>query len=332
MTNEVPETEIPQIPQDPSQKFFFPTDPNYGKGDKALIGVVGHGFVGKAVERSFMADVERFLVDPNYSTTLDQLIEQEPALCFVCTPTPVGGTGRIDAAVTTDAVLKLIRQTKAGVVLKSTVTPDIVDKICRTIGEEAHRFIYAPEFLTEKNADHEFCNPNFMVFGGLQSSVSTLIDFFHYNTYVKLPKNTEDDGGIHICHPVEASFVKYGLNCFLAMKVVFMNQLMDACGDESWTVNPLMVAKILSSEPRVGATHWRAPGPDGKKGFGGACFPKDLSALINYSDKFTLLEKAQEINNAYRAEYDRDEREEAQNITFGTKGADCVVLTEGDSA
>lgn len=332
MTNDVIEEQIPQIPQPPEQKYFFPTDPAYGKADKPLIGIVGHGFVGKAVERSFMADVERFLVDPNYSTTLDQLIEQEPALCFVCTPTPVGGTGRIDAAVTTDAILKLIRKTKAGVVLKSTVTPDIVDKICRTIGEDAHRFIYAPEFLTEKNADHEFCNPKFMVFGGLQSSVNSLIEFFHYSTYVKLPKNTEDDGGIHVCHPVEASFVKYGINCFLALKVTFFNQLMDACADEAWTTNPLMVAKIISDEPRIGDTHWRAPGPDGKKGFGGACFPKDLSALVNYSDKFSLLEKAQDINNAYRAEYDRDEREEAQNITFGTKGAECVVLNEGDSA
>ena len=47
-----------------------------GKGDKPLVGVVGHGFVGKAVERSMLPEVERFLVDPNYSTTIDQLIEQ----------------------------------------------------------------------------------------------------------------------------------------------------------------------------------------------------------------------------------------------------------------
>src|SRR6056300_909755 len=121
------------IPQNDYPTDFFPSDPEYGKGDKPLVGVVGHGFVGKAVERSFLPEVERFLVDPNYGTDIDQLIEQEPAITFVCTPTPVGGGGRIDAAVTVDAILKLIRRSKSAVVLKSTVTPDVIDKICRAI-------------------------------------------------------------------------------------------------------------------------------------------------------------------------------------------------------
>ena len=118
-----------QAPEDTKRpSSFLPQDENYGKTDKPLVGVVGHGFVGKAVERSFVPDVERFLVDPLYSTTIDQLVEQEPSLVFVCTPTPVGKNGRIDAAVTSDAILKLIRNTKAGVVLKSTVTPDVIEK------------------------------------------------------------------------------------------------------------------------------------------------------------------------------------------------------------
>lgn len=298
---------------------FFPTDPDYGKGDKPLVGVVGHGFVGKAVERSMLPEVERFLVDPNYGTTLDQLVEQEPSLVFVCTPTPVGGAGRIDAAVTVDAVLKLIRSTKAAVVLKSTVTPDVIDKMCRTIMAEdaVSRFVYAPEFLTEGNADAEYCNPKYMVLGGVPSSCNQLIEFFHFNTFMRLPKNTEDDGGIHIVHPAEASFIKYAINCFLATKVMFFNNLYNACKDEEWSgVNATIVARTVAAEPRVGATHWRVPGPDGKKGFGGACFPKDISAMINYTDKLSLLEKVIEINNEYRAEYDLDEREKEQNISF----------------
>jgi len=323
---QVPEQVVPPVPhqQPPQEVTFFPMNPEYGKGDKPLIGIVGHGFVGKAVERSFLPDIDRFLVDPNYSTNIDQLVEQEPSLVFVCTPTPVGSTGRIDAAATTDAVLKLIRSTEAGVVLKSTVTPDIVDKIARTIGDQAARFIYAPEFLTEKNADAEYCNPKYMVLGGTPASCSALLEFFHYNTYMVLPKNQEDDGGIHMCHPVEASFVKYAINCFLAMKVTFFNQLLDACEDESWSTSAAIVAKMVASEPRIGGTHWRAPGPDGKKGFGGACFPKDLSAMTSYTDKMSILEKVQEINNKYRAEYDLDDREIEQKIDFGKK----EVLTE----
>jgi len=306
-------------PEEQKAPEFFPSDPDYGKTEKPLVGVVGHGFVGKAVERSMLPEVERFLVDPNYSTTIDQLIEQEPTLTFVCTPTPVGGAGRIDAAVTVDAVLKLIRTTKSAVVLKSTVTPDVIDKMSRTIIAEnaIGRFVYAPEFLTEGNADHEYCNPKYMVLGGVPSSCNQLLEFFHFNTFMRLPKNTEDEGGIHIVQPAEASFIKYAINCFLATKVMFFNNLYNACKDEEWSgVNATIVARTVAAEPRIGGTHWRVPGPDGKKGFGGACFPKDLSAFVNYSDKMPLLEEVLRLNNKVRAEYDRDDREKEQNIKF----------------
>ena len=312
--------QVPPEQQEQWQPAFFPRDPDYGKAnEKPVVAIVGHGFVGKAVERALHHDIERFLVDPNYGTTIDQLTSRQPVLTFVCTPTPTTSKGRIDAAVTVDAVLKLINNTQSAVVLKSTVTPDVIEKITRSIEQKGcpDRFIYAPEFLTEKNADHEYCHPKFMVFGGVESCVAELIGFLQENTAIILPKNTEDDGGIHVCHPVEASFVKYAINAFLAMKVTFLNQLVDAMGDEQYTVTPLRVLKILAAEPRLGSSHWRAPGPDGKRGFGGACFPKDVAALTTYSDKLSLLEKMMDINNEYRKEYDLDDREVEQNIDFG---------------
>ena len=319
--------------QDSMTMEFFPRDPDYGNvNEKPLVAIVGHGFVGKAVERALHPEVERFLVDPNYNTTIDQLLSREPVLTFVCTPTPTTSKGRIDAAVTVDAVLKLITHTKSAVVLKSTATPDVIDKICRQVEQSgnAGRFIYAPEFLTEKNADHEYCHPQYMVFGGMEQSVSELLQFLDTNSYIIFPKNTEDDGGIHVCHPVEASFVKYAINAFLAMKVTFFNQLWDAMADEPYSVQPLKVLKMLAAEPRLGNSHWRVPGPDNKRGFGGACFPKDVAALTTYSDKLSLLETVLDINNEYRKEYDLDSREVEQNIDFG-KGEDEEDLGDTDS-
>lgn len=313
---------------------FFPADPEYGKSEKPLVGVVGHGFVGKAVERSFLPEVERFLVDPNYGTTIDQLVEQEPILTFVCTPTPVGGNGRVDAAITVDAILKIIRKTKSAVVLKSTVTPDVIDKICRALAPEQaeYRFVYAPEFLTEKNADDEYCNPKYMVLGGVPESCNILIEFFHFNTFMRLPKNTEDDGGIHIVSPTEASFIKYAINCFLATKVAFFNNLYDACKDELYTTNPTIVARTVAAEPRIGATHWRVPGPDGKKGFGGACFPKDMAAFNAYTDKMKIIDSVLKINDEYRSEYELDSREAEQKITFGKRDVSDIKGKEEDAA
>ena len=79
---------------------LFSTDPAYGKSDKALVAIVGHGTMGKAVERSFAPHVDRFLVDPIYNVTIDQLTEREPSLSFVCTPTSL-----TDYSDTVDAVL-----------------------------------------------------------------------------------------------------------------------------------------------------------------------------------------------------------------------------------
>ena len=63
------------------------------------------------------------------------------------------------------------------------------------------------------------------------------------------------------------------------------------------------------------------PGPDGRYGFGGPCFPKDVNALIKYSQEIgyelNLLKKANNINNAIRAKYnDITDREKEQNIKF----------------
>ena len=66
------------------------------------------------------------------------------------------------------------------------------------------------------------------------------------------------------------------------------------------------------------------PGHDGRKGFGGACFPKDSIALIKYAQELNLslksLETAIKVNNKIRSNYeDLDEREIDQNVSFDDK-------------
>ena len=81
--------------------------------------------------------------------------------------------------------------------------------------------------------------------------------------------------------------------------------------------------------------HTRVPGFDGKRGFGGACLPKDTKAFLRFSThedtdgnpiSFDLLEKVLDINSDYRVQYELDEREKVNNITFvdfgGNKNVD----------
>jgi len=277
-----------------------------------MIGIIGHGFVGSAVESGLKPDTNVVIVDPRYGTNIGDLVEAQPKWTFVCTPTPVKASGVIDSHDTVTAVHKAIQLTNSIVILKSTVTPDVIQKICEALERsgEIDRFLYVPEFLTERNAKQEYANPKFMVLGGNPTTIDSFLYFLHFETIV-----TFSPSMVQRVTPVEASFIKYAINSFLAMKVTFFNQLHDAM--ENSSADFLTVAKALSYEHRLGGSHWMVPGPDGKRGFGGSCFPKDVSAFIHSTHGFSLLKEVMRVNNEYRAEYVMDDREVGSGYTLG---------------
>jgi UDPglucose 6-dehydrogenase len=117
--------------------------------------------------------------------------------------------------------------------------------------------------------------------------------------------------------PQEASFVKYAINSYLGMKVTFFNQLYDAALD--FGSSPNRIINAVAADKRVGYSHTRVPGFDGKKGFGGACLPKDMNAFVKFNQDLTLIAESVKINNKMREEYKLDEREKSNNIKFGEK-------------
>lgn len=274
--------------------------------DIKRIVIIGHGFVGKAVDYGFSHQlVKKFIIDPIYGNSVNDLRLNEKDVIFVCVPTPMGQDGSIDTTILDRVMSKLIKKLNpygnTRIIIKSTITPDVVEKYNRP------GVIYNPEFLTERSANEQFVNPEFHIFGGRYEDTSTLeLLYKEYSLCSPCPS--------HHMTIQEASFVKYGINTFLATKVTFFNQLYDAIGDTE--SNFSRVIKAIGSDSRIGPSHSKVPGFDGKQGFGGACFPKDVSALTKYSKRFTLLEKCVTINNEYRKEYDKDDREILQNIKY----------------
>ena len=119
-----------------------------------LVGIVGHGFVGKAVDYGFsQRNVEKYIVDPNYDTTIKDLSEFDPDVTFVSVPTPMSNDGKIDASIVKKVVKELIDNTKGFIVVKSTVTPDIMIELSELSRD---RIVYNPEFLTEKKCKRRF--------------------------------------------------------------------------------------------------------------------------------------------------------------------------------
>ena len=263
--------------------------------------IVGHGFVGKAVDYGFShPQVEKTIVDPNYGLTISDVDVASFDIAFVCVPTPMGNDGAVDSSIL-DSVLCDLVDHNLTIVVKSTVTPDITT-------DWPINVVYNPEFLTEKSANEQFASPPFHVLGGWVDATRYVEQVYdEYSLCDPCP-------ALHMTHE-EASFVKYTINSFLAMKVLFFNQLYDAIGETN--ANFATIIKAVGMDGRIGSSHTKVPGFDGKQGYGGACFPKDTLAFTKFSDQLTLLAKCVNINNEYRQQYELDNREIEQHVNYG---------------
>lgn len=272
------------------------------------IAIIGKGFVGAAVEAGFTNDYnELLIVDPKIGTTVEWALAQKPDMVFICVPTPMGENGAIDSSIV-EGVLSELKDFGGLVVLKSTVVPSKIQLL-----EKMHpRFVYNPEFLTEANAVRDFLKPFMHVFGGKKSDVDELEHIYEkYSNCVLCVQVVK-------CTPVEASMIKYGINSFLALKVAFMNQWKDLCDAVGADYDTVKVG--VGNDPRIGGSHMMVPGPDGRRGYSSACFPKDCPAIIRESialgAELTIARAAWNANCDYRTNDDRLPREIEQNIKF----------------
>ena len=275
--------------------------------------IIGHGFVGKAIDYAFQDDVEKQIIDPKIGVELKD-VKLNADITFVCVPTPMHKNGKCDVSILEDVLTQIKHRMTGLIVVKSTVTPDKIEELFR--GSAKHRMIYNPEFLTEKNANEDIINPFVHIFGG-QSDATEKLELIYKEYSICKPCP------VYRMSATDASFVKYGINTFLATKLTFFNEFYDTI--KEFGGNYGRIANAIGTDPRIGHAHTRVPGFDGKRGFGGACFPKDVSAFVNFTDQATLLEHVMNRNNLYRSEYEKDDREIEQNIQYDMTGQTAHV-------
>jgi len=103
-----------------------------------------------------------------------------------------------------------------------------------------------------------------------------------------------------------AEMVKYLTNTFLSVKVSFANEIYQLC--EGLNIDYDKVVEYATYDNRLGDSHWSVPGHDGDYGFGGHCFPKDLSAIIHLTKELgtlnNVLQATQDTNNEVREDRD----------------------------
>ena len=129
------------------------------------------------------------------------------------------------------------------IVIKSTVLPGTTFKLQEKYIQ--HRFLFNPEFLTEKNAFDDLMKPDRQILGYTPQSKKTAEDILRI-----LPRADFEK----VMLATEAEMVKYFGNTFLATKVVFANQIYDLC--EKLGINYEMVRKAAAADKRIGETHF----------------------------------------------------------------------------
>lgn len=289
------------------------------------IAVIGTGYVGLVAGAGFADfgnDVMGVDVDgvkiamlnegklPIYEPGLDDLIAanrragrltfstdvagaiQRADVVFIAVGTPQSSDGSADLSAVL-AVAETIGKNLNGykvIATKSTVPVGTADRVREVVGRHtSHPFGVAsnPEFLKEGDAVNDFMKPDRVVLGVSDDRARDVLRSL-YAPFVM----TNDR--ILVMDPRSAELAKYASNAMLAVRISFMNDL--AMLSEKLGADIGLVRRAVGSDVRIG-NKFLFPGP----GFGGSCFPKDISALLHTAGQaehdLLVVRAAQHVND-----------------------------------
>ncbi|MGH3912406.1 MAG: UDP-glucose dehydrogenase family protein [Pseudonocardiaceae bacterium] len=209
---------------------------------------------------------------------------------FLCVPTPMGAGGAADLAAVQSVVTEVRELLPPGcvVVNKSTVPVGTAAHTAALMGRPDVAVVSNPEFLREGSAVADFLTPDRIVVGCDAQDAAERVAAL----YSRLGAPTV------LTDAASAEMVKYAANCFLAMKLSYVNAVAELC--ERLGADVLAVTEGIGYDRRIGQAFLQ-PGP----GWGGSCLPKDTHALLQVAlgadFDFTLLRASLDTNTRQRA-------------------------------
>jgi UDPglucose 6-dehydrogenase len=244
------------------------------------IGIIGNGFVGNALYEGMRHTNECHVYDINKDRSLSTLEQVTGcSFIFICVPTPQGDDGRVVMDYVYNAINSLQEYdiNNSVLIIKSTVEPGT----CNYLQKKYHvPVISNPEFLTERTACHDFKFPRCIVIGGDEEPRNALKSLYENSIFPSV-SNTGPMFRYYLTDSTTSELIKYTTNCFFSVKIGFMNEMKQICDTAGGNWSELVEGFVY--EGRVFPQHLDVPGHDGLPGFGGKCFPKDLSAIIEYA-------------------------------------------------
>jgi UDPglucose 6-dehydrogenase len=229
-----------------------------------------------------------------FTTDLSEALEHT-RLLFVAVGTPPTYSGDADLSAVHAVVNAMPASDRHALVMKSTVpvgTGSSIKRVFAEQGKEGFRYVSCPEFLKEGTAVVDFLAPDRVVIGDDGDWAGDAVADL-YRPLLTAEYGGEGSGELVRMDIASAEMVKLASNAFLATKISFINEIANVC--EETGADVLEVAKGMGLDDRIGPKFLR-PGI----GFGGSCFPKDVSALKqlagNSGYHFQLLNAVIEVN------------------------------------
>jgi UDPglucose 6-dehydrogenase len=209
-------------------------------------------------------------------------------LLFVCVDTPPTYSGDADLSRVEAVLDELPESDQHAIVMKSTVPVGTGASVARRLGElgkSGLAYVSNPEFLREGSAIDDFMRPDRVVVGSEPESRWAADAVAELYQPLDCPLVRTD--------VASAEMIKLASNAFLATKISFINEIANVCEEVGSDVQE--VARGMGLDPRIGPNFLKAG-----IGYGGSCFPKDVSALKqlagNSGYHFQLLNAVIEVN------------------------------------
>jgi UDPglucose 6-dehydrogenase len=220
-----------------------------------------------------------------FSTDIADALEHA-RLLFVAVGTPPTYSGDADLSAVHAVVGAMPPSDRHALVMKSTVpvgTGKSIKRIFAEQGKEGFRYVSCPEFLKEGSAVRDFLEPDRVVVGDEGDWAGDAVVELYAPLGAPLVRTDV----------ASAEMIKLAANAFLATKISFINEIANVC--EVTGANVMEVAKGIGLDDRIGPKFLQAG-----VGFGGSCFPKDVTALKqlagNSGYHFQLLNAVIEVN------------------------------------
>lgn len=249
--------------------------------------IIGYGYVGSAVGSIFREN-EKTIIDPKFTTlSIPDVSNKKYDVVFVCVDTPLNEKFKTLNTVLSSINLYLSKGTI--VCCKSTATPQFYKKAKNKFNNI--RLVYSPEYLSHHSNVTDFQNQDFLIFGGDLNPSKKVASI--------LTSKLKKISNVEYTDIETAAFIKYSENAFLAYKITFFNELYKIHRNLKLKSTFEEMVRLLTLDKRIGTSHTKVPGRDGKKGWGGHCLIKDNEQFRRFT-KSKLIEFIIKTNKLHR--------------------------------